>query len=115
MHSSKSFRKKDRYWSKNSHETFKKRIANLKTKLRPIDVFLDLLPEFVPKLDQGWNDGGLCPFHADRHAGSFKVNLESGAFTCFSCGASGGDILDFYQLLYECNFLTALSDLEKRI
>lgn len=40
-----------------------------------------------------WN--GLCPFHDDKRAGSFYINKKSGAFKCFSCGASGGDIIDF--------------------
>lgn len=31
----------------------------------------------------------LCPFHGDHHA-SMSVNLYSGYFHCFSCGASGG-------------------------
>ena len=44
----------------------------------------------------GWHLwSGLCPFHDDIRAGSFYINKDSGAFKCFSCGASGGDILDF--------------------
>ena len=31
---------------------------------------------------------GLCPFHQDRNA-SFSVNLTSGLYKCFSCGAEG--------------------------
>lgn len=36
-----------------------------------------------------WALAGLCPFHDDASAGSFKVNLEMGVYTCFSCGARG--------------------------
>ena len=43
----------------------------------------------------GWANGGLCPFHNDHKAGSFYINTTSGAFRCFSCGASGGDVIDF--------------------
>ena len=28
---------------------------------------------------------GLCPFHADKHLGSFKVNERKNIATCFSC------------------------------
>jgi hypothetical protein len=31
----------------------------------------------------------ICPFHDDRHP-SMSVNLESGLYHCFTCGASGG-------------------------
>lgn len=31
---------------------------------------------------------GLCPFHDDRE-NSFSVNLQTGQYTCFACGASG--------------------------
>ena len=31
----------------------------------------------------------LCPFHDDRHVGSFSVN-RTGAYYCFVCGAQGG-------------------------
>lgn len=56
-----------------------------------------------------WN--GLCPFHADRKAGSFYLNIENGAFKCFSCGAKGGDVFSFHQKLYNKSFVEALKDL----
>tara|TARA_R110002126_G_scaffold13118_7_gene57238 strand:- start:143495 stop:143803 length:309 start_codon:yes stop_codon:yes gene_type:complete len=44
----------------------------------------------------GWHAwSGLCPFHDDKRAGSLVVNKVTGAYKCFSCGAGGGDILDF--------------------
>lgn len=48
----------------------------------------------------------LCPFHNERHP-SFSVNLKSGAFLCFSCGMSGGDIIDFYMKRHNVNFINA--------
>lgn len=42
-----------------------------------------------------WN--GLCPFHNDRHPGSFFVNRLTGSFRCFSCGEHGGDIITFHK------------------
>jgi DNA primase len=58
-----------------------------------------------------WNEGGLCPFHADRTPGSFHVNLETGGFKCFSCGASGGDIIAFTIEKYGIGFVDALKKL----
>jgi hypothetical protein len=36
----------------------------------------------------------LCCFHPDRNP-SLRVNLHSGAFKCWSCGAAGGDVIAF--------------------
>lgn len=36
----------------------------------------------------------LCPFHDDRHLGSFKVSAAKNLYKCFACGA-GGDAADF--------------------
>lgn len=32
---------------------------------------------------------GLCPFHEDRHIGSFVVNERGNYYVCFACGAKG--------------------------
>lgn len=91
------------------------RVERLKTNLSPTVFFMDELPGLELKQDSGWIDGKLCPFHDDRHAGSFKINLDSGAFRCFACGAAGGDIVAFYRLRYGMDFMTALADLEGRM
>ncbi len=59
----------------------------------------------------GWNDGGLCPFHDDNKPGSFRINTETGAFNCFSCGTKGGDIIAFTMTLYNLSFREALEKL----
>ena len=41
---------------------------------------------------EGPNYTCLCPFHSDRHLGSFKVNMQRNMYHCFSCGASGGPV-----------------------
>jgi putative DNA primase/helicase len=61
----------------------------------------------------GWVDGGLCPFHADHHAGSFRVHLDSGAFRCFACGAHGADILAFTMHRHGLAFRDALNRLSR--
>lgn len=55
-----------------------------------------------------WAIAGICPFHDDTKAGSFKVNLETGAFKCWACGASGGDIIAFLQKRRDLSFVEAL-------
>ena len=39
-----------------------------------------------------------CPFHKSKSRTTFSVNLRTGAFNCFSCGARGGDVIDFVRL-----------------
>lgn len=79
----------------------------IKQEINPLD-FLQHELSNVTLNKQGWNEGGLCPFHADTKPGSFHVNSESGAFKCFSCGTKGGDIIDFTMVLYDLTFPEAL-------
>ena len=58
-----------------------------------------------------WAIAGTCPFHEDRNPGSFKVNLETGAFKCWSCGAKGGDIIAFLQKKEGIGFVEVLERL----
>jgi len=69
------------------------------------------LPVMPSPRGSGWRDGGLCPFHDDKHTGSFRVNLETGAFVCFSCGSKGGDIIAFIQQRDGLSFPEALNKL----
>jgi hypothetical protein len=56
-----------------------------------------------------WSDAGLCPFHQDTHAGSFRVHLGTGSFKCFACGAAGGDVIAFAMLRHGLGFRDALT------
>ncbi len=82
----------------------------IKRLLKPLDFYRHELPDTKFK-KQGWNDGGLCPFHADNSKGSFRINIETGAYKCFSCGAAGGDVVAFTMALYGLEFLEALHKL----
>ena len=79
----------------------------IKRSLSPFDFYRYELPN-APLKKHTWNDGGLCPFHSDNKAGSFRVNLATGAFKCFSCGIAGGDIIAFIMALYGLQFAEAL-------
>lgn len=84
-------------------------LQNVKAFIPPVDFYRAELPAMPPPRGSGWRDGGLCPFHSDNHAGSFRVNLETGAFKCFSCGAKGSDIIAFTQQRDGLSFPEALS------
>jgi DNA primase len=58
-----------------------------------------------------WKEAGTCPFHNDRKAGSFRINSLNGAFKCFSCGAKGGDIIEYTKKKYEIPFIEAIQKL----
>ena len=79
----------------------------IKRVLNPCDFYRYELPN-APLKKSGWNDGGLCPFHADTKAGSFRVNLITGSYKCFACGMAGGDILAFAMALYGLEFVDVL-------
>ena len=74
----------------------------------------DLLPDpLIYYRDEGLHfiGGGewrsaLCPFHEDRNP-SLRVHLDSGAFKCMACDASGSDILKFHMQLYDLKFVEA--------
>ncbi|MFZ2452197.1 MAG: CHC2 zinc finger domain-containing protein [Methylovulum miyakonense] len=83
---------------------------SIKKQLNPLDLYRHELPTAKLK-KHGWNDGGLCPFHADNHAGSFHVNVVTGAYKCFACGAAGSDVIAFTMALYGLKFVEALEQL----
>ena len=52
---------------------------------------------------------GSCPFHEDKTP-SFTIYPTTNTFYCFSC-SRGGDVIDFYMELNNCDFQTALEAL----
>ena len=49
-----------------------------------------------------------CPFHEDRNP-SLSIHLVSGGFHCFSCGAHGGDLIDFHKKRYQMTFIQTVN------
>jgi DNA primase len=89
------------------------KIDNIKAEYTPFIYFNDVLNGQLGKATKGGWHGwdGLCPFHNDRKAGSFSVNTQTGAFKCFSCGTSGGDIISFHQQVNRVSFMEAINQL----
>ncbi len=87
-------------------------IKDLKQSIQPQDFYIreQELCGFGYRTRQ-WVMAGRCPFHEDQQEGSFKVNLDNGAFICFSCGTKGGDIISFTQQKYSLSFKEVLEKL----
>jgi putative DNA primase/helicase len=51
----------------------------------------------------------ICPFH-DDHNPSMRVNLETGQYICYACGA-GGDLVKFHMDRHSMTFPEAAKDL----
>lgn len=86
--------------------------ARVKAAILPREFYraeLSTMP--TPKRDTGWVPGGRCVFHDDRHEGNFRVNLGTGAFTCFACGCKGRDIIAFTQQRHRMTFMDAMAAL----
>lgn len=56
---------------------------------------------------------GFCPFHDDRHVGSFVVYPKKQCFKCFSCGAKGG-VVEFLKMHEHLSFPDAIRYLGKK-
>jgi len=52
-----------------------------------------------------WRDA-LCPFHQDTRP-SLRVNTQTGAFRCMSCGAHGADCIAYRMQRYGQGFIDA--------
>lgn len=82
-------------------------VQRIKERVCPAD-FYHLEQGLIHKYQGNWAEAGLCPFHDDRSPGSFFINLQNGAYRCFSCDAKGGDIIAFSMQKYDLSFKDAL-------
>lgn len=84
----------------------------IKAAINPVDFYMRELNlcRFGYRSGQ-WATAGHCPFHDDNKPGSFKINQETGAFKCWSCGASGSDIIAFLKLRDSIDFFEVLKRL----
>jgi DNA primase len=51
---------------------------------------VDVISDFQQVRKSGVNYQSLCPFHADRHMGSFTISPKKNMCYCFTC-EKGGD------------------------
>lgn len=68
---------------------------------------VDVVGDFVYLEKKGREYQGLCPFHDDKHFGSFSVSPQKQMYMCFACGA-GGDALSFLMRIKNINYQEAL-------
>ena len=83
----------------------------VKQSISPVDFYSHELPGMPAPKRARWNNAGLCPFHDDHRPNSFFVNVDTGTFKCFSCGAGGGDIISFVRFRHGLSFGEALRKL----
>lgn len=67
----------------------------------------DVIGDFYSLRKDGVSYTCLCPFHQDRHIGSFKVSESKNIYTCYSCGAHGGPV-DFLMAHEKLSFIEAI-------
>ncbi len=74
---------------------------------------VDVIGDFYELKKQGVEYACRCPFHEDRHIGSFKISPKKNYAKCFSCGWQGGPI-DFIMQHERLSFADAIRWLGKK-
>ena len=74
---------------------------------------VDVIGDFYDLRKSGTEYECKCPFHQDRHIGSFKISLRKNYAKCFSCGWQGGPI-DFLMEHEHLSFADAVRWLGKK-
>lgn len=74
---------------------------------------VDVIGDFCELRRKGQDYQCLCPFHNDRHLGSFVVSPRRNTYTCFSCGAHG-DSIEFLIRHEHLSFFEAVAWLGKK-
>ena len=75
-----------------------------------------LVPAWLPEGRQhGPEYISRNPTRSDAAAGSFSINLQSGAWSDFATGDKGGDLISLYAYLHRLTQGKACSDLSKQL
>ena len=78
---------------------------DVKARTSPLDFYTRAVG---PLSGRGTWRSARCPFHSpDRHP-SLRINIQSGAFRCMSCGVHGGDAITFLMRRDGLSFRDAL-------
>lgn len=77
-------------------------------------VFKEIIPQLFSQVNKAGAEQVLvrCPFDHDDKNPSLSVNTAAGLFHCFACGAKGNGF-DLYMKMKDCDFKTALRELEE--
>jgi len=73
----------------------------------------DVVGDFVTLKKKGVRYLGLCPFHDDRHIGSFVVYPKKNCYKCFKCGEKGG-VIEFLMKHERLSYPDAIRWLGKK-
>lgn len=76
-------------------------------KVKSVSSIVDVARDFVELKPDGSGFTCLCPFHADRHLGSFKISPQRNIYKCFACGETGNPV-DFVMKMANLNFVEAI-------
>lgn len=68
---------------------------------------VDVAGDFLELRKRGTEYECLCPFHDDRHIGSFKISPRKNIYYCFACNANG-DSISFLQEYAGLSFADAI-------
>lgn len=74
---------------------------------------VDVIGDFYELKRSGTEYECRCPFHNDRHLGSFKVSAKKNFAKCFACGWQGGPV-DFLMEHEHLSFADAIRWLGKK-
>lgn len=84
-----------------------RKIFNRNALPTPMDYYRTHFPSLPTHTDRQWISV-LCCFHDDKNP-SLNLNLSSGGFYCFGCGAKGGDVVAFHMQRYGVPFVAAVT------
>ena len=82
-------------------------------KIKEAANIVDVISDFLEVRRKGVNYQTLCPFHNDRHLGSFVIHPARNCYVCFSCEAKGGPI-DFLMNYAKMDYPDALRYLAQK-
>ena len=82
-------------------------------KIKDAASIVDVIGDFYDLRKRGVEYECKCPFHADRHLGSFKISPKKNYAKCFSCGWQGGPV-DFLMEHEHLSFMDAIRWLGKK-
>jgi hypothetical protein len=82
-------------------------------KIKDAASIVDVIGDFYTLRKRGTEYECRCPFHEDKHLGSFKISPRKNYAKCFSCGWQGGPV-DFLMEHEKLSFIDAIRWLGKK-